>query len=519
MSSLFYIIRKQFKNVFRGLAQKPLALIGYILIGIMLVGFVVIAFIMPSGLVRSSSSEIFSAGITGFILISLYLGLRQGIEKGSTYFRFADVNLVFTAPLKPSQVLLYGFIKRIGTSLFIVFFTVFQIPNIKNNFVLADYGVLAILTAVLFYSVLFPILGMVIYSFTSHSNEGRVLVKRILDVTAILFVLFFIITLTVKRSLVEAFVSYFNYEVFSYIPIAGQLSTIASAAVYGIDYKFYISIAVLVTIIGLSVAILYNIYLDYYEDVLSATGELESRLKAKRKGRDASLEKRKIRKVEGGFSSYGARAIFEKHKLEYRKVSYFLFFDKSTLLVVLMGIGFKYLMAEGGSSIFFTLFFSAYMLFFLVIQGKWPMELEKPYIFLIPEPKGLKLLYTTFTENLKNLLDGTLLFIIAYFVYDTSIPVVLLCIISYTLYGAIYIYGDIVSRRLFGSIHSRVMLIFIKLIISFFVVLPGIIIMFVIQNITGNELFSVFSVTMWNLFVTMCLFLASLGIFNNIEST
>ena len=68
MSSLFYIIRKQFKNVFRGLAQKPLALIGYILIGIMLVGFVVIAFIMPSGLVRSSSSEIFSAGITGLFL-------------------------------------------------------------------------------------------------------------------------------------------------------------------------------------------------------------------------------------------------------------------------------------------------------------------------------------------------------------------------------------------------------------------------------------------------------------------
>lgn len=518
MSTLLFIIRKQLKNIIRGLAKKPIALIGYIIVGILLVGFIVIAFAMPSGTVRSISSEMFSAGITSLILIALYFGLRQGIEKGSTYFRFSDVNFVFTAPFKPSQVLLYGFIKRIGTSLLIVMFTVFQIPNIKNNFVLKDYGVWAILTAVLFYTILNPILGMMIYSFSSHSSNRRAIARRTLDTVAIMFVLLFFITFTVKRSLGDAFISYFNSEVFSYIPIVGQLSAIASAAVYGFDYKFYISIVILIAIIGLSMAILYNINLDYYEDVLNATQEYELKLKAKRQGRDASFDKRKVRKVKGGFSSYGARAIFEKHKLEYRKVSFFLFFDKSTLFILLFGIGFKYIMPDGASSIFFTLFFSAYMLFFFTIQGKWPMELQKPYVFLIPESNVIKLLYTTLTENIKNFLDGILLFTLSYFIYDTSIPVILLCIISYTLYGAVYIYGDIVSRRLFGSVHSKTLLVFIKLFVSFFVVLPGIIIMLILLNITSSELYAVFSVTLWNFFVVVCLFLASQGIFKNVES-
>ena len=98
------------------------------------------------------------------------------------------------------------------------------------------------------------------------------------------------------------------------------------------------------------------------------------------------------------------------------------------------------------------------------------------------------------------------------------IPVILLCIVNYRVRSG-YIYADIVSRRLFGSIHSRVMLIFVKMFVSLFVVIPGVVIMLIVQGITGNELYSAFSIAVWNLFAAMCLFLASKGIFNNIETT
>lgn len=517
MNALLYIIRKQLKNIIRGLAQKPLALIGYILIGLMLVGSLLIVLIMPSGAVRHGNNELFSAIFTGLIIIALYFSLKQGIEKGSSYFRFSDVNLVFTAPFRPSKVLLYGFIKHMGTSLLIVLFTIFQIPNVKNNFMLRSYGIWVILLSVLFYSLLYPIVGMMLYTFSSKSSKKRVLTKRILDVLIILFVVGLAMSVLQRKSLLEGAVAYLNNDVFEWLPLVGQLRTIASAAVYGIGSSFWFSVGILTVIIITFIAVLYKSDLDYYEDVLAATEQMEQRIMAKRQGRDASLTQRKARVVKGGISGGGARAIFEKSILEYRKTSYFLFFDKSSLIIALAGVGFKYLMPENQKSIFFTLFFSAYMLFFFTVQGKWPIELDKPYIFLIPDSTGKKLLFTTLPENIKNLLDGTLLFTISYFIMKISLPIALMCIGCYTLYGAIYIYADIVSRRLFGSVHSKAMHIFIKLFVSVFVVIPGIILMVIASFTIKNEFISVLIIAVWNLLAASGLFLAARGVFNNLE--
>lgn len=517
MSALLYIIRKQLKNIIRGLSQKPLALIGYILIGLMLVGTLLIVLIIPSGAVRHGSNELFGAIFTGLLIVAMYLGLKQGIEKGSSYFRYSDVNFVFTGPFRPSRVLLYGFIKHMGMSLLFVLFTIFQIPNVKNNFLLNDYGVWTILLAVLFYSLLYPIVGMLLYMYASVSSKRRKLTKRILDGLLVVFLAGLVMEVMEKKSLLDGAVAFLNKGIFSWFPLVGQLKTIAVSAVYGISPVFWLSVGTLVVIIALFIAVIYRSDVDYYEDVLGATDQYEQRIQAKRQGRDASVFQRKARKVKGGFSSTGAKVIFEKSMLEYRKTSYFMFFDKTSLIIILFGIAMKYLLSDQGGSIFITLFFSAYMLFFFIVQGKWPVELEKPYVFLIPESSSKKLLYTTLPENLKNLLDGVLLFTIAYFVYKTSIPVVLVCIICYTLYGAIYIYADIVSRRMFGRVHSKAMQIFIKLFVSFVVVIPGVILMLIVATVLNNVFVSALVIAIWNLLVASVLFLVAKGIFNNLE--
>ncbi len=517
MSALLYIIRKQLKNVIRGLTKKPLALIGYILIGMLMMFSLVIVLIMPSGAVRHGDNQVFSAIFTGLIVIALYFSLKQGIEKGSSYFRYSDVNLVFTAPFKPSKVLLYGFIKHMGTSFLIVVFTIFQVPNVKNNFMLHSYGIWVILLSVLFYSLLYPIVGMILYTFSSVSTKRRTLTKRALDALAVLFVVGLVVSVLQKQSLIDGAISYLNNDVFAWMPMVGQLRAIGTAAVYGIGPSFWLGVGILTVAIATFVIVLYNSDMDYYEDVLGATEQIEQRIQAKRQGRDGSIVQRKARKVKGGFSGGGARAIFEKSLLEYRKTSYFLFFDKSSLIIALAGLGFKFLMPDGQTSIFFTLFFSAYMLFFFTVQGKWPQELDKPYVFLIPESNGKKLLYTTLPENIKNLFDGVLLFTLSYFLLNVSLSVAAMCVICYTLYGAIYIYADIVSRRLFGSVHSKAMQIFIKLFVSLFVVIPGIVIMGILSFTLQNEFVSVLGITAWNLLAASGLFLASSGIFSNLE--
>jgi hypothetical protein len=519
MSPLFYIIRKQLKNIIRGLASKPLALIGYILIGIIMVGFIVLVLVMPSGSVRHGSNELFKAIFTALIITCVYFSLRQGIEKGSSYFRFSDVNFVFTSPIKQNKVLLYGFIKHMGTSLLIVLFMIFQIPNIKNNFILTGYGVWIILLSVLLYSLVSPVIGMVLYIYTSKSNAARITAKRIIDTLMILAVLGLFISIISGDDYLNSAIGYLNSEIFSWFPVTGQLSTIASAAVYGITPAFFISIAILFGIIAAFLIIIYKNNLDYYEDVLAATEYKELKIKAKREGRDTTvIGKKNARKIHSGFTANGAAAIFQKQMLEYRKASYFLFFDKSSIIIILAGLVFQFLMPGLTEiKIFMILFFSAYMLFFFVIQGKWPYEIDRPYIFLIPEPDGKKLLYTTLTENIKNLLDGILLFAISYIFIEKNLIVIFLCIISYTLYGAVYIYGDIVSRRLFGAVHSKAMQIFIKLFVSFFVVLPGAILGFISYFALTSKEVAFTIIALWNLIAAALLFLASKGVFKHIE--
>ena len=215
-----------------------------------------------------------------------------------------------------------------GTSLLIVLFTIFQIPNVKNNFMLHSYGIWVILLAVLFYSLLYPIVGMVLYIFSSESSKRRVITKRALDALIILFVVGLVMEVLQKQSLLEGAVGYLNKDVFTWMPLVGQLRTIASAAVYGIDPLFWLSVGILTVIIAAFVTVLYRSDMDYYEDVLAATDQIEQRIRAKRQGRDASLTERKARKVKGGFSGMEQRLFFEKNLLEYRKTSYFCFLTK-----------------------------------------------------------------------------------------------------------------------------------------------------------------------------------------------
>ena len=121
------------------------------------------------------------------------------------------------------------------------------------------------------------------------------------------------------------------------------------------------------------------------------------------------------------------------------------------------------------------LYFSIYVLFFFTIQGKWGQELSKPFIYLIPYSSISKLFYATLADLIKYTIDGLVLFIACVIIFKSSAVIVILCAAAYASFGAIYTYGDVLSRRVLGSIHSKNLGIFIKMGITFLVVLPGII--------------------------------------------
>ncbi len=519
MSPIVYLLKTTLKNLVKGAFKKPIVLIGYLFALVFIIGMFVAAFI-PSGMIRNAPPELFKGIMMLVFTFLYYTTLKLGVDKGSTYFRLSDVNLIFTAPIKPNQVLLYGFIKQIGGTFLLLFLALCQIPNLRNNFVMKPYGVAVILLAVVAYALAYPLIGMVIYSWASKEKSRKKLVKRIFDMGAVAVGVLFLLSIVQTKDILVSIDQVFNHPVAHYFPVIGWTGSIAAAAVGEITTEFYVgAVGMLLLILGASIA-LYRMNLDYYEDVLEGTDYVEAAYKAKREGRNMSFNLKVKDKVNQRIKGVGGQAIFTKHLLELRKTSLFFMFDRTSLVIIFSSLIFKFVMPEeiGDMGLFLVLCFSVYMLMLFQMQGRLNLEMERPYIFLIPASSLNKLFYVTLSEHLKNLVDGSLLFILAGILFKGDVLTILACIFSYVAFGAVYIYNDVLSRRLFGWVHSKTLLIFIKAIVSLLVLLPGIIGGAILYSITEIQLLMIVTMGGWSFILALTLFMFSSGILNNLES-
>ncbi|MGH4120291.1 putative ABC exporter domain-containing protein [Clostridium sp.] len=519
MKPLFYIFRKTLKNHILQLKKKPGILILYLLISVFFIFIIVASFIMP---VRSSVNgnvDTYGAIATAAILMVVWYGVKNGIDNGSSFFRLSDVNLVFTAPLSPKRVLIYGFIKQLYTSLFLVMFLLFQIPNAKNFFPITGPGISIILLVSFFLVFTMSILGLLTYSITSKSNKTRNMAKKILNIVTAIFGIAFLSKIYIYKDFSKAAVSFLNNSFFIYIPFIGWLKSILMAAVNGITYSFFIHMLLCIIFIISMIYALYKLNTDYYEDVLAATDKKEEMYAMKKSGKgNINYGRKKFRKIKSGNMGNGSSAIFYRHLLEYKK-SGIPFIDKMTLIMVGVGLGSRYIVP--GGSINTVLYFSIYMLFFFTLQGKWAQELSKQFIFLIPYSSLSKLFYSTLADLIKYTIDGLVLFVVSGIVFKSSPLISILCGITYASFGAIYTYGDVLSRRFLGSVHSKTLGMFIKMGITLLVILPGIIIHVALLIHSGDnssaQYVSYIVLICYNIIASFLIMLLSKGVFDKLE--
>jgi hypothetical protein len=517
VSPLLYIVKRSLVNIVKGLAKKPALLALYIIIAILSIGMIVVVFIMP-GNYSHGEPVLFRSIITALTIIVIYFSIKQGIEKGSSFFRAADVSLVFTGPHRPNDVLLYGFIKQLGGMVLAMFIAMYQIPNLKNNFPLQPYGTLVVILAVAVFALSYPIFGMMVYAFTSKSKARKRIANTILNVAAVLVLLSFLYQLYETRDLLKAAYATFDGPAIAYIPVIGWMRSIGAAAVDGINVAFWAGLGLMIAAIAGFIVALYRLNLDYYEEVLDATDQREAAIAAKKEGTNMQFNVKARHKVKEPLFGQGASVLFGKNMLELRKSSFVLFFDRTSLIVIIAALAFNFIMpAEIPYRMFVVLAFSVYMLFLMLIQGRWPMELARHYIFTLPARPVEKLFFVTASDHLKNLIDGMALFIIAGIFFKASVPLILACILSYLFMGALFVYTDVMARRLFGSVHSKPLVIFLKLFLTVFIVTPGIGGAIALALITHIELLAVAAFGLWALLAAGGIFLISAGIFKNIE--
>lgn len=518
MRPLFYIIIKSIKNAILELKKKPSKLILYLFFAALLILSILLSG-KEGGQKKIFSSDLFITAASIFILLFSVPELLSSLSSGATFFRGADINFVFTSPIRPQKILIYGFIKQAYTSLIAVFFLLFQIPTISKFEGLKPYGIFVIIFGMFLLLMANSIVKILIYSFSSKSEKNKNLIKNIFKLLGVLIVAVYFYSLYTIKSPGKAVTYMLNHKAAAYIPLYGWTREVLSSAIFGVSTSTYIYFALIFAFSFLCIYIIYSMNLDYFEDVIASAELKEQAIAATRSGEKMYVNnvKGKVRKVQYKNKGQGASAIFYRHILESKKTG-FGFINLATALytVLAVTVGFffplKDLRAVIGILIYLQLIFT--------FADKWQQELSNPYVYMIPDSAFKKVIFATAMDNIKNLVDGSIVFLITGILFKSNPILILLNIIAFVSVGSLFVYGGVLTRRVLGNGKNLVMTMLLRMALLILIILPGIVIFAVINGLNSSFLGQVISYivfTAYNLLFSSIIVLLSQGIFEKIE--
>ena len=84
----------------------------------------------------------------------------------------ADVNMLFTSPIKAGYILIYGFVKQMAINLLIMVFLSLQYPTWKRMLGFTAGAGTVLASSYILLVMLSSVLGIVVYSYVSRKPGG-----------------------------------------------------------------------------------------------------------------------------------------------------------------------------------------------------------------------------------------------------------------------------------------------------------------------------------------------------------
>ena len=513
MKALIYLLRRTTINSIKELRHNPLKLILYVVV-ILGVGSILIFGNRDNMVLAQGKLELFRAIFLGITLLLMFFSVKSGLEQGNNLFRLSDANFLFTAPIKPQLVLIYGFIKSIISSAIFIPILIIQLPTLRMAFPITNYGWIIIIGNFLLLTIFNSVLSLFLYSIGSLKDSYNKFMKILLYLLTTGFVLGLVYTLFINEEIQTSLIQYMNLRIFNYIPVIGWIMNIFDSAIIGFSYMTFVYLLLTLFTILLGIFIVYNLNLDYYENAMENSITREEIITRAKSGKGQSATNNKVRNVKADFRQKGAIAIFSKQILEARKTG-FIFIDKNTLIYSTISIIYAYFMRSNGVN--FLLYMLAYMNLIFSQTGQWSLELKNHYIYLIPEKSVKKIIYATLMELIKSLITGLIIFGFSSIIYDISIIQSIILAFTFTSIIGVILYSNIIIRRMLGNVGSVTLATFLRFIITVVFIAPGLI----ISGIWGMRLHEIYGTYIiligYNILASLMLISLSKGIFEKLE--
>ncbi len=423
----------------------------------------------------SPSGMAIALTLFGFWMLPTNL-ISYAKRKGLTY-RNPDVHFLFPSPISPKQVLLYAHLKTLlmGTivNIFVAVFgaILFHVEPWK----VAVYFVFSMVID----NVLEGSVMMVVYGTEKVSDEQRKWIVRFAYGLLIAFLGLGIYTYATEGLSLESAAGFLHSDMVQMVPITGWYIAAVHLIFMGptvINVIGTVCFCVLAVVL-LVVAVKMKCTGLYYEDAIKFAEDYEEALqKSKENGSGVARigKKQKFNKAKVEWKGTGAKALFYRQLLEYKKSRFFIF-DVSTLVSLIASIFVVYIyISEGGFAEdekiigeFILPGLAAYIIFiFSTMNGKWAKELKSPYTYLIPDSAFKKLMYATGIQHVQSFINALLLMVPGTIVMKLSPVTFVFSVIFYVLLSANKLYAlavaEIVAGNVLGVTGKQLLQLFIQ---------------------------------------------------------
>ena len=365
----------------------------------------------PEWLTASAIVELVAGGV---VLALLVFEALSADKNGSAIFLPADVNVLFSAPMKPQSVLMFRLMTQLGVALVSGIYMLFQLPNLTLNAGLSIWSALALVAAYCLMIMFGKLVQLLLYMLGStYPRVKRMIHPVTYGVLALIGLGYFACWRASGTGALEAAARFFNAPGTRLIPIWGWIKGFCAYACEGSILGCVGLAAVMAAAIVLMVFAIWRIKVDFYEDAMAKSEETAALLaEAQEKGIGIAFRKKKKDRSEslrrdGMNHGWGASVFFFKTMYNRFRFARFGVLTKTsgTYFVAAVGAAALLRFVIESESIVPVALALAVLVFYRSLGNPLAGDTKMDYFRAIPESPWKKVFFSLLGGGVSCLLD------------------------------------------------------------------------------------------------------------------
>lgn len=457
MGTIWYLYKKSFKNRIKKAVKKPITYFAAIFV-IFYIFAVPWSFNMILDEMGWRNAEALFIIFTLIVFWMTPANFISYAKRKGLLFRNSDIHFLFTSPVTPKKILLYAHIRNLFVY---VIMTIFVMLAAIFMFRMSLWQALAyFVVAMILQNILESSVMILLYGSEKIGDRGKKVIEIISYVLIAVFFVIAFVKYTQMGLSTDMVMDFLLGDEIQMVPVVGWYISAVNLIFMGPTTVNIVCtvLYVLFTLVMFVLAIKMPCSGEYYEDAMKFAEDYQVLLQKRQDGLNAKMgKKEKFGKAKVEYKGGGAKALFYKQLLEYKKCKFF-FFDTQTVIMLALGAFMGYIW--GQDMIDFKEFILpisiGYVAFCMsAVGGKWSMEIKSPYTFLIPDSPMKKLWYATAMEHIKSIVCGALYAVPAGIILKLPAHQIALAVVFFVCLQACKIYNTIMAEVMVGNVMGK----------------------------------------------------------------